>query len=57
MPWNKAALLRQIRAASRRKDVDRAELRQLEQLARQYGATRAEIAKAKGSLPKRRKRS
>jgi hypothetical protein len=56
MPWNKAALLRQIRTASRRKDIDRAELRELERLARQYGATRAEIAKAKGLSPRRKRR-
>jgi len=52
MPWNKGELLRQIRAASRRKDADRAELRELERLARQYGATWEEIAKAKGLPPK-----
>ncbi len=52
MPWNKLALLRQIREACRKK-ADRAEIRQLERLARQYGATREEIAKAKG-LPARR---
>ena len=56
MPWNKGELLRQIRTASRRKNVDRAELRELERLARQYGATREEIAKAKGLSRKRRKR-
>jgi hypothetical protein len=53
MPWNKGELLRQIKAACR-KGVDRAELRELERLARQYGATREEIAKAKGLPPKKR---
>ena len=51
MPWNKGELLRQIKTACR-KGVDRAELRELERLARQYGATWEEIAKAKGLPPK-----
>lgn len=56
MPWNKGELLRQIRAACR-KGVDQAELRELERLARQYGATREEIARAKGLPARPRKRS
>jgi hypothetical protein len=46
MPWNKRELLRQLREACR-KEMPRSEIRELEQLARQYGATRQEIAKAK----------
>lgn len=56
MPWNKGELLRQIRAMSRHRNCDRAELRELERLARQYGATREEIAKAKGLPPKSKRR-
>jgi hypothetical protein len=55
MPWNKGELLRQIKTACQ-KSMDRAELRELERLARQYGATWEEIAKAKGLPPKPRKR-
>ena len=55
MPWNKGELLRQIKSACR-KGVDGAELRELERLARQYGATWEEIAKAKGMPPKPKRR-
>jgi hypothetical protein len=54
MPWNKGELLRQIKSLCK-KGADRAELREFERLARQYGATWEEIAKAKG-LPPRPKR-
>ena len=55
MPWNKGELLRQIKKAVG-KDVDRADLRELVRLARQYGATWEEIARAKGLPPRQRKR-
>jgi uncharacterized protein YprB with RNaseH-like and TPR domain len=54
MPWNKGELLREIRRAWQ-KGLDRAELRELERLARLYGATREEIARAKGLTPRRRR--
>lgn len=47
MPWNKGELLKEIRRAWE-KGLDRAEIRELERLARLYGATREEIARAKG---------
>ncbi len=46
MPWNKRELLRQLRAACR-KGLARKEIRELERLAREYGATAEEIARAK----------
>ncbi len=46
MPWNKRELLRQLREAVRRK-LSPSEIRELERLARQYGATAKEIAEAK----------
>ncbi len=55
MPWNKGELLRQIKQAVG-KGAGRAEVRELERLARQYGATWEEIAKAKGLPPRERKR-
>jgi hypothetical protein len=48
MPWNKREILRQLRAACR-KGFSRTEIRELERLARQYGATREEISKAKAA--------
>ncbi len=56
MPWNKATLLRQLREACR-KGLPQAEIRELERLARTYGATRAEIAKAKGLSSQGRRKS
>ncbi len=53
MPWNKGELLREIRRAWA-KGLDRAEIRELERLAQLYGATREEIAQAKGLIPRRR---
>jgi hypothetical protein len=53
MPWNKLSLLRQIREACRKK-ASRADIRELERLARQYGATWEEIARAKGLTPRRK---
>lgn len=55
MPWNKGELLRELKRAWK-KGVDRSELRELERLARQYGATWEEIAQARG-LPARPRRS
>ncbi len=55
MPWNKGELLREIKRAMS-KGADRGELRELERLARQYGATWEEIARAKGLPPRQRKR-
>lgn len=46
MPWNKRDLLRQLREACRKK-LPSSEIRELERLARQYGATAREIAEAK----------
>jgi len=46
MPWNKRELLRQLREACR-KGMPRSDIRELERLAREYGASREEIAKAK----------
>ncbi|MGC8873987.1 MAG: hypothetical protein ACP5SI_06000 [Chloroflexia bacterium] len=46
MPWNKKDLLRQLREAYRRK-LPRSEIRELERLARQYGATAREIEEAR----------
>lgn len=46
MPWNKKELLRQLREAYRRK-LPPSEIRELERLAKQYGATAKEIAEAK----------
>lgn len=54
MPWNKGELLREIRRAWE-KGLDRAEIRELERLARLYGATREEIARAKGQTSRRRR--
>lgn len=51
MPWNKRELLRQLREAYRRQ-VPREEIRQLERLAREYGATRDEIARARTAAKK-----
>ena len=53
MPWSKSGILRQLRAACQ-KGLRRAEIRELERLAREYGATREEIAKAKRVGSKRR---
>ncbi len=52
MPSNKKEVLRQIREASR-KGLPAAEIRELERLARDYGATGEEISKAKTG-PKQR---
>ncbi len=46
MPWNKKDILRQIREACK-KELSPAEVRDLERLAREYGATGEEISKAK----------
>jgi hypothetical protein len=52
MPWNKQSLLRQLRQAYR-KGLPRADIRELERLARRYGATREEIARAKKGTKRR----
>jgi hypothetical protein len=52
MPWNKSGVLRQLRQAYR-KGLPRSDIRKLEKLAREYGATREEIARAKKGTTRR----
>ena len=52
MPWNKQSLLRQLRKACS-KGLPRSEIRKLESMAKRYGASKEEIARAKKGSQRR----
>lgn len=55
MPWSKSELLRQLRKAYQ-KGIAASEIRELERLARQYGVSREEMARAKDAAKRNKRR-